>query len=129
MTKTLEQILQQEPVFLADWKGWTQEEIFGDFAGNCYFTDRVGEERQFEGYNILFATYSYENYYGDAFVLCEKDGKLYEVHGSHCSCYGLEGQWEPEETTLEALKRQLVHGAICSPECDRALWEFIGCSK
>lgn len=55
-----------------------------------------------EGINILFASYGEDNYSGNAFVLFEKDGKLYEVNGSHCSCYGLEGQFEPEETTLEA---------------------------
>lgn len=32
------------------------------------------------------------------------DGKLYEVNGGHCSCYGLEGQWEPAETSVAALK-------------------------
>lgn len=53
--------------------------------------------------NILLAYYSYMNYTGEAFVLFEKNGKLYEVNGSHCSCYGLEGQWEPEEVCLQAL--------------------------
>ncbi len=52
---------------------------------------------------ILFASYGGGGYDGDAHVLYERDGKLYEVHGSHCSCYGLEGQWEPEETSLDAL--------------------------
>ena len=52
---------------------------------------------------ILFAYYVDENYSGDAFVLFEKNGKLFEVHGSHCSCYGLEDQWHPEETSWEAL--------------------------
>lgn len=31
----------------------------------------------------------------------ETDGQLLEVHGSHCSCYGFEGQFSPEETSLE----------------------------
>lgn len=36
------------------------------------------------------------------FLLQEKStGKYFEVHGSHCSCFGFEGQWEPEETILE----------------------------
>jgi hypothetical protein len=34
----------------------------------------------------------------------KKTKKLYEVHGSHCSCNGFEGQFEPEETTLIYLK-------------------------
>lgn len=31
------------------------------------------------------------------------DGKLYEVSGEHCSCYGLEGQWNPAETSWKYL--------------------------
>ncbi len=53
---------------------------------------------------LLFASYGGGSYEGDAFVLFRKDGKLYEVTGSHCSCYGLEGQWAPEATTVEALE-------------------------
>lgn len=51
---------------------------------------------------ILYATYSYEEYSGYATVLyCrESTGKFYEIYGSHCSCYGLEGQWDREEEIL-----------------------------
>jgi hypothetical protein len=52
---------------------------------------------------ILFASYGGGAYDGDAFVLFERAGTLYEASGSHCSCYGLEGQWKPDETTWEAL--------------------------
>ena len=52
---------------------------------------------------LLFASYGGGSYEGDATVVFRKDGKLYEVSGSHCSCYGLEGQWEPEETSIAAL--------------------------
>ena len=52
---------------------------------------------------ILVALYDGGSYDGLAFVLFHRDGKLYEVHGSHCSCYGLEGQWSPEETSWAAL--------------------------
>lgn len=38
------------------------------------------------------------------FLLKDKAGKLYEVHGSHCSCYGFEGQFNLEETAVEVLK-------------------------
>ena len=54
--------------------------------------------------DILIATYGGGSYEGDAFVLFKQRGKLFEVNGSHCSCYGLEGQWKPEETTVAALK-------------------------
>lgn len=67
-----------------------------DVAGNFETTlpDRI---------EILVAAYSYGNYSGDAFVLYRLDGELFEVNGSHCSCYGLEGQWKPEKTTPEAV--------------------------
>jgi hypothetical protein len=55
---------------------------------------------------VHYARCQYEDYQGSAIVIFEKDGKLFEVYGSHCSCNGLEGQWEPEETSWEALKRR-----------------------
>lgn len=61
---------------------------------------------------VLLASYSYENYSGSAFVLFRRDGKLYEVNASHCSCYGVEGQWQPEETTKEALMIRLDKGTL-----------------
>lgn len=35
-----------------------------------------------------------------------KTGVLYEVHGSHCSCFGFEGQLQLEETSVDALKKR-----------------------
>lgn len=65
------------------------------------------------GSEILLASYSYENYEGQAFVLLRNaDGSLSEVNGGHCSCYGLEGQWEPEDTTLDALTHRLQSGEL-----------------
>lgn len=55
---------------------------------------------------IILACYGGGAYEGDAFVLFEHNGKLYEVNGSHCSCFGLEGQWEPEETSWRALEQR-----------------------
>lgn len=52
---------------------------------------------------IHLAWYGYGSYSGDSLVIYEKNGVLYEVNGSHCSCFGLEGQWQPEETTWAAL--------------------------
>jgi len=51
---------------------------------------------------ILFAYYSYEDYSGYALAIFQRDGKLFEVSDSHCSCNGLEN-WEPEETTWASL--------------------------
>lgn len=60
--------------------------------------------------DILFASYEQGDYEGSAFVLFSQNGKLYEVNGSHCSCYGLEGQWSPEETSVEEILYRMEHG-------------------
>ncbi len=70
------------------------------------------EKEQWKGIDVILASYEYEDYSGDAFVLFKKDGKLYEVNAGHCSCYGLEGQWEPEETTVESLLHRLNAGRL-----------------
>ena len=57
--------------------------------------------------DILFAAYTYEDYSGQALVVAvDKQGALFEVNGSHCSCYGLEGQWELEPTDIPALMQR-----------------------
>ena len=43
---------------------------------------------------------------------------MWEVNGAHCSCYGLEGQWEPEETTVEALRYRVNNGTLGAAEYD-----------
>jgi hypothetical protein len=77
-----------------------KEDVFEEF--------RVPQDQQ--DIKILMAWYDQDYYEGDAFVLFERDGKLYEVHGGHCSCYGLEDQWDPEETSVEALNHYMDHG-------------------
>jgi hypothetical protein len=66
---------------------------------------------------VYLAWYQYEQYSGSSLVVYEKGGKLYEVNGGHCSCNGLEGQWEPEETSWEALGMRNLH----CPEAQKAL--------
>lgn len=80
------------------------------------FEKREDVLRDFEmeevGGEILFAWYGYGDYDGSAFVLFERDGRLYEVNGGHCSCFGLEGQWEPEETSVEVLMHRINNGRL-----------------
>jgi len=135
--KTLKKILKQEPVYLHDWKEDGKIGLIGDFEEiylskseyeasespypNSQYWNEEKEKmdrmiKVYEDINILFASYTYEDYSGDAFVLFEKNGKLYEVNGGHCSCYGLEGQWEPEETTLEAIEHRLTKGTLGNDE-------------
>lgn len=60
-----------------------------------------------EGVDIIAYNYTYEDYSGTAYVLGQRGGQLFEVHGSHCSCYGLEGQWSEEPVTREYLLSKL----------------------
>jgi hypothetical protein len=56
-------------------------------------------------FNILVWSYKLGNYEGEAvLILQEKEsGGLYEVNASHCSCFGLEGQFDLEPTSIEEL--------------------------
>lgn len=66
---------------------------------------------ELEGCEVLFAAYECD-YEGQALVVFRRDAQLYEVNASHCSCYGLEEQWEPEETTVEALQHRVERGTL-----------------
>lgn len=78
---------------------------------------------------VVVAAYEYEEYSGDAYVLYIHEGKILEVFGSHCSCYGLENQWEPELTTPEALLMRLEsnpgYGIVNSREVQREILVFL----
>lgn len=101
-----------DAIFLNDWA--TSEEVFMDFEDTRWRDDIQHAVQNKEDVEILLASYTYENYSGYAFVLYrdKTDGKLYEVNGSHCSCYGLEGQWSPEDTTVEVLRHRLERGNL-----------------
>lgn len=108
-----------DAVYLNDWKESKFKGMCNDFDGDRWYGYRETptpshEKPEFQGTEVLLASYAYECYEGDAFVLFRKDGKLYEVNGGHCSCYGLEGQWSPEETTIEALEHRLKEGNLGS---------------
>lgn len=108
-----------EPIYLHEWKDSKFEGMCNDFDSDRWYGYRENPtpahaKPEFQGIEILLASYEYAGYEGSAFVLFRKDGKLYEVNGGHCSCYGLEGQWEPEETTIEALEHRLKEGNLGS---------------
>ena len=99
-------------VYLNDWANGGERVMLSDFGI---------DSSALQGARILVASYAYENYEGDAYVLFERDGRLFEVHGSHCSCYGLSEQsydggggtqWEPEETTEEVIRHRLEKGTF-----------------
>lgn len=137
--KTLEQIIKSKPIYLHDWAVDKKFQLVMDFedydrfdhmkmskdeynAKECpwankemWLSSKIKTREvlnEWKNIKILFATYTYANYSGDAFVLFEKNGKLYEVNGSHCSCYGLEGQWSPEEVNLKELYNRITGGSF-----------------
>ena len=83
------------------------------------------DEATLEGCRILFAAYENESYDGYAMVIFSKEGKLYEVHGSHCSCNGLEGMWDPEETNMEALKMRSCNHGDLQVDLEKFLVDFV----
>lgn len=78
-----------------DWADDGESRMLADFSIDT---------KALEGATVLAAAYTYEGYSGSAYVLFEKDGKLFSVNGGHCSCYGLEDQWKPEEVVPAADK-------------------------
>lgn len=86
-------------VYLGNWDGL--DDVLRDFAV---------DKSVVKGYRVIVAGYSYEDYSGSAFVLLKKGHKYYEVHGSHCSCYGLEGQFDIEESSKASLKHRVDQG-------------------
>jgi hypothetical protein len=121
--KTLEEIIQQKPIFLHDWKQNGKEKIKQDF-GYVYTDgfDSVKEAilkqeiieliKKIDNINILFASYYYRNYHGEAWILFEENKELFEINASHCSCFGLEGQFDPEKVILKELKNRLEKGTF-----------------
>ncbi len=84
-----------------------REIINGDFSvRNDIIQNFQLEPNSLDGMFFIQASYDICGYDGNADILYVQNGKLFEVHGGHCSCYGLEGQWSPEETFPEAALKQ-----------------------
>ncbi|WP_165909520.1 hypothetical protein [Shinella sp. JR1-6] len=97
----------QQGVYLHDWEDDGEAGMLRDFGI---------DKSALEGATVIVASYTYECYSGQAFVLFERNGKLFEVNGGHCSCYGLSEsdysgdtttQWQPEETSFDALLQRI----------------------
>lgn len=55
--------------------------------------------------DVLFASYGHGSYCGDALVLFRRGDGLFVNEASHCSCNGLEGQWDPKSIPPEYIKQ------------------------
>ncbi len=62
-----------------------------------------------EPYEILVAGYWSGEYSGKSWILLREktSGQPYEVCGSHCSCYGLEEQFDPKLTSAAYLRSDM----------------------
>ena len=88
-----------------------KEDVFQEFSEGYDVLDDV-MAKEMKNCNILFAWYGNGSYDGSAFVLFEREGDLYEVNGGHCSCYGLEDQWDPEITSVPELEHRIREGGL-----------------
>lgn len=111
-----------EHLYLEDLKGLSEEEIkshlienyAGDKSGFDYGEPTEDEKKKLAeilaGLDVVVAYESVGSWGCDSssfFLFRRKsDGIYLENHGSHCSCYGFEGQFSPEETTKEYLKSE-----------------------
>ncbi|OOZ37498.1 hypothetical protein [Solemya velesiana gill symbiont] len=73
-------------------------------------------DHDLHGAEVLLASYARDAYCGEAFVLMRRAGALFEVNASHDSVDGFEGQWEPEDTFIAALRYRMERGRLGSPE-------------
>ena len=128
-------------IALADLKGLTEEQVISHLVENysdtadCrddeYITDIV-ENKINDGYRevalyklkymkVLVAYESIGPGGCDSksfFLLRSKtDGSLYEIHGSHCSCYGFEGQLDLEPTDIKSLKYRAINADVFYAGC------------
>jgi len=110
-------LINQDPVFVGDFENESQ--VFGSFE--------VSDKEKAE-YKILFASYDTPSYDGYAWGLCIKKGTadLLEFSGSHCSCYGLEGQFTPEPVVLAELQQRLTKGTFGDDAYKKEAIEFLG---
>lgn len=78
----------------------------------------------------VFAFYDCQAYDGSADVFFENNGVWKYVSGSHCSCYGLEGQWESEEdfdpsVYLAAIRQGKNTNPLGDKDIDAKFREFL----
>lgn len=92
-----------EKLFLEDLEGMEENEIKQHLVRNY-----EAKREDIDKFEILIAYESVGSWGCDSssfFLLKDKEtNELYENHGSHCSCYGFEGQFSPEKTSVDYLK-------------------------
>lgn len=79
----------QNRVYAADFDSW--DDVMNSFG----VSEKIKEPE------YVYAMYCSRDYEGSAITVYanSKAGPIYVVSGGHCSCYGLEDQWDPTEHT------------------------------
>jgi hypothetical protein len=84
-------------------------EVYRGEFGSWADVQREFEMEVPEPDQLIYVEYDAGWYEGSANVIYRVGDRFYWAYGSHCSCYGLEGQWDPEEydahQLVEALRR------------------------
>lgn len=85
---------------LCDFSGNTEEQVKKHVQEHY-----VASAEEVNKFKFLIAYECEDSYTGESHFLLEdrKTGELFEVHASHCSCYGYEGQFTPEKTNVKYL--------------------------
>lgn len=111
---------------LGDYSGMTEQQVRSDIKRYYEVT-----EEDIDRFIILVA-YDDGHIYllpVEAYLLLldVKSNKLFENRASHCSCDGLQGQFEPEEITLEYIKSDIFHCPMSIEEAEDRVrfFEFI----
>lgn len=85
-------------VYSGDFESWSDV---------CHYFDVVVPQPD----QVLYAVYDQPGYEGYADVIYRVGDRFYWASGSHCSCYGLEGQWDPVEYSQQELAEVLLRGS------------------
>jgi len=113
-------------IALADLSSFSESEIIEHLVNNYsrtadssddeYYNHKEESSKKLDGMSVILAYESVADSgeYAESFFLLKRnsDGALFEVHGSHCSCYGFEGQLDLEETIPSALKYRAINGHL-----------------
>lgn len=123
--KTAQELLDQAPSRLdqqEEYRQYLDYDEQGELPENMILVYHVYESGNYEGQSYGFGFDTEKNMW-------------FEVGGSHCSCFGLEGQWSPDYSTFDqlaaAIKRTIdayvtADYRYSDPSNDGFLQEFVG---
>lgn len=88
--------------YYGEWKSREDiiQDFFCDYEGSVREEDKEAAENFPRHDQIIFAcNVAHSAYEESCVVLYVEGGKLFFNEASHCSCYGYENQWDPDEVT------------------------------